>query len=250
LAFASIKSAPAIRRGILFIPMEISMRRACIVICACGLIVNLPVAADAPKLSLKTQKANPPKQLKENFSSLLSDQAVEVTNDSGAAVATFWFRKAIPSKAAPEQVKNGLTYHEIPQTTLIGVVEFAQAWTDYRKQKIPAGAYTLRLAFQPMDGDHQGTAPYGEFCLLTPIGKDEKPDTMDVKDLYELSANAAGGTHPGVMLLYPNSKPEDQPKLESKPNDAVVLLAKLKVDANGTPSALGFGFTVAGVTQQ
>ncbi len=226
------------------------MRKVSIVVCGCWLICTLPLSADESKLAVKSEKTNPPKELKPSFSALLSDQALEVTDGKGGAVATFWFRKAIPSKAAPEQVKNGLTYHEIPQTTLIGVVQFAQAWTDYRKQKIPAGAYTLRLAFQPMDGDHQGTAPYGEFCLLTPIAKDEKPDTLEVKELYELSANAPGGTHPGVMLLFPNPKPNDEPKVESKPNDTAVLFLKLKVDANGTPSALGFGFTVAGVTQQ
>ena len=34
---------------------------------------------------------------------------------------------------------------------------------------------------QPMDGDHMGTAPYNEFCLLIPADKDKKPDLLDVE---------------------------------------------------------------------
>ena len=155
---------------------------------------------------------------------------------------------ALPSKAAPEQVKSGLTYREIPETTIVGAVQFAQPWTDYRKQKIAAGVYTLRLAFQPQNGDHMGTAPYNEFCLLSPATKNGKADTMEPKELHDLSATAAGSSHPSVMLLYPNNKPEDQPKVISKPNATWVLNVKRPVDANGTKTSLGFGFTVAGHT--
>jgi hypothetical protein len=226
------------------------MRRITFAILACSCIGVAVCAAEEPKYSVKMEKTDLPKELKDGFSSLLSDQAVHVLDEKGGALATFWFRKAIPSKAAPEQVKNGLTYREIPQSTVIGVVQLAQPWTDYRKQKIAAGTYTLRLGLQPMDGDHQGTAPYSEFCLLSPIDKDEKPDTLDVKAMYELSTNASGGSHPAVMLLFPNPKPDDQPKLAAKSNNTEVLNVKLKVDANGTAASLGFGFTVAGVTQQ
>jgi hypothetical protein len=214
------------------------------------LLVCAAVQADDAKFTIKNEKAEPPKDLKDGFAALLSDQSLQLLDEKGGAVATFWFRKAIPCKAAPEQVKNGLTYREIPQTSLVGVVQFAQPWTDFRKQKIPAGTYTLRLAFQPMDGDHQGTAPYGEFCLLVPAAKDEKPDTMEAKALHELSAFATGGTHPGVMLLFPNNKPEDEPKLAAKPNAIAVLNVKRPIDANGTATTLGFGFVVSGVTTQ
>ena len=39
--------------------------------------------------------------------------------------------------------------------------------------------YTLRLAYQPMDGDHMGTAPYSEFCLLVGAEMDTKPDLLE-----------------------------------------------------------------------
>ena len=71
-----------------------------------------------------------------------------------------WFRAEIPVKATEEQIKNGLTYHEIPEGTLVGALEFPTKFTDFRKQELPAGVYTLRFAVQPDIGDHTGTAPH------------------------------------------------------------------------------------------
>ena len=47
---------------------------------------------------------------------------------------------------------------------MVGAVQFPEVWKDYRKQKIKAGVYTLRIGVQPEDGDHMGTAPFNEFC--------------------------------------------------------------------------------------
>ena len=226
------------------------MRHVIFSLAVIAILLPIRASADDAKYTVKSDKADPPKELKAGFAALLSDQTVNLLDEKGNHWATFWFRKAIPSKAAPEQVKSGLTYREIQQTTVIGAVHFAQPWTDFRKQKIPAGVYTLRLGIQPMDGDHQGTAPYGDFCLLVPAAKDEKPDPLEPKALFELSANAPGGTHPGVMLLFPNHKAEDEAKLVSKPNKIWVLNVKRAVDANGTAASLGFGLTVVGQTMQ
>ncbi len=201
-------------------------------------------------LKVRVEKVASPTELKDGIRALLDDEAIHVQSATGDVLATFWLRKTLPSKAAPEQVKGGLTYREIQPTTLIGAVKFPQAWSDYRKQKIPAGVYTLRLAVQPENGDHQGTAPYNDFCLLSPAAKDTSPDNMEVKELFELSANAPGGSHPGVVLLYPNSKPEDQPAAASKPGSVWVLNVKRPVDANGAKASLGFAFTVVGQTKE
>src|SRR5579864_1275040 len=223
------------------------LKRMLAVLAVFTVCTSAAIADDAP-YKLKSEKVPPPKELSEPIRKLLSDDALQLTEASGETAITFWFRTAIPAQAAEEQIKNGLTYREVPVTTVIGAVQFAKPWTDYRKQKIPAGVYTLRLAIQPMDGDHMGTAPYGDFCLLSPAAKDQSADTMEPKALFEMSAGAPGGTHPGVMLLYPNSKPEAEPKLTAKPNGSAVLYVKRAVDAGGKQAALGFGFTVAGTT--
>ena len=210
-------------------------------------LVPAAFADDAP-YKLKSEKVAPAKELSEPIRKLLSDEALQLADANGEVAITFWFRSAIPAQAAEEQIKNGLTYREVPTTTVIGAVQFAKPWTDYRKQKIPAGVYTLRLATQPMDGDHMGTAPYSDFCLLSPAAKDQSADTMEPKALFEMSAQSPGGTHPGVVLLYPNNKPEAEPKLVAKANGTAVLYVKRTVDASGKQASLGFGFTVAGTT--
>ena len=118
--------------------------------------------------------------------------------------------------------------------------------TDFRKQKIKAGVYTMRLGFQPMDGDHMGTAPYPEFCLLSPADSDEKPAAMTPKDLQDMSAKASGTTHPAVFLLYPNEKPEDAPKLIDKGKGIWVVNVKEPVTAGQEKTFIGLGLTLVG----
>jgi hypothetical protein len=206
------------------------------------------VRADEAKLAAKVEKTSPPEELGAPVRELLSDQAIRVTNAKGEAYCTIWLRKTVDSTATPEQVKSGLTYREIKQSTVVGAVQFPHAWIDFRKQKIAAGTYTLRLGFQPMDGDHMGTAPYNEFFLLCPAAKDQKPDILDVKDLHELSGHASGGSHPAVMMLIPNTKPEETVKLEPKPGNLQVVLIRQPVMAGGQLAVMGLGITVQGQT--
>jgi hypothetical protein len=161
-------------------------------------------------------------------------------------LGTVWPVKSLESKAKPGE--NGLKYSQIDETTIVGAVKFPETWTDYRKQKIKAGVYTLRLAVQPMDGDHMGTAPYNEFALLCPAAEDRKPDLLEVEKMHELSAKAAGRKHPGMMLLFPNRMPPEAPVVQAKPNDHFVLSYRVPVTAGGEKSNLGFSVVVVGVT--
>jgi hypothetical protein len=212
-------------------------------------LVGLAVApawAAEPAYSIKTATTAVPKDLKESVAKLLSDRAVELLDAKGNRLCAIWFRKEIPAKATPAQIKNGLTYRELDETTLLGAVQVDQLMTDYRKQKIKPGVYTLRLGFQPMDGDHMGTAPFTEFSLLAPANADSKPDLMSAKELQELSAKAAAGTHPAVFLLFPNNKPADMPKLESREGGHWVLLVKAPVVVGSDKTALGIGLNLIG----
>jgi len=194
--------------------------------------------------SIKQADTPAPKELEEPIRKLLDNKSLKLSAINGMTVCELWFRKEVPAKATPEQVKNGLTYRELEESTVIGAVRFDQPSTDYRKQKIKPGVYTLRLGFQPMDGDHMGTAPYGEFCLLAPAQLDTKPDLIEPKDLRELSAKAIGSAHPGVLLLYPNEKPEDAPKLVDKGSNTWVLTLKEPVTVDGQKAANGLGIAL------
>src|SRR5207253_5875829 len=67
-----------------------------------------------------------------------------------------------------------ITLREIPETTVLGALRVHKTMIDYRKQKIKEGVYTLRLGYQPSDGDHMGTAPNNEFCLPVPARSEER----------------------------------------------------------------------------
>jgi hypothetical protein len=220
--------------------------------CTIGLAVVLIASGRgyAEKYAIKPANTRAPKEIAEPIKKLLNDKSLQVRDEKGELVCEIWFRKALPSKAAPAQVENGLTYRELDEATVIGAIRFDRQSTDYRKQKIKPGVYTLRLGFQPMDGDHMGTAPYSEFCLLLPARLDTKPDLIETKELRETSGRAVAGTHPGVLLLYPNEKPENTPKLVDKGSDTWVLNLKQPVEVEGlkTPASIGIGLTVIGHT--
>jgi hypothetical protein len=216
-------------------------------VAACLLAAAGAAAADV-KLTVKVEDAPPPKELGDAVGGVLDGQAMHVSDDKGKLLCTVWACKALETKATADQAKAGLKYSHLEETTLVGAVQFADGFTDYRKQKIKPGVYTLRLGIQPTDGDHQGTAPFNEFCLLSPAGADAKPGVMEAKELHELSVKSTTRKHPGVMLLFPNKTPAEKPVVEAKPKDHFVLSFRVPATAGREKAYLGFSLVVVGVT--
>src|SRR5262249_12030723 len=182
------------------------------------LLASAPAAAADYKI--KPTKAAPPDELKAAVRKQIADGSVQLLDDKGGVVCEVWFVKELPAKATDAQVKNGLTFREVAETTLVGAVRLPQMYTDYRKQKIKPGVYTRGPPYQPQDGDHMGPAPHGEFCLLSPADEDATPGPLkDAKALHELSTKATGTSHPSVLLLYPE-KAGAEPKLVMKKGEA------------------------------
>ena len=210
-----------------------------------GFAVNA-LSAEPSKLSLKSEKVELPEALAKALKPEFTTDAFTI-RDGDTNAMTLWFRKEIPAKASAEQIKNGLTYREIPEGTIVGVIEFPQVFTDYRKQKLAKGAYTLRFAIQPDIGDHTGTTPHPEFCLMCPAEKDKSAEPMAKKDLIELSSEVNEGKHPAVLLLFPYYAKDDGPKVASKENGVWIVNVRRAVNAKAT---LGFAITVAGQWKQ
>jgi len=213
---------------------------------AVSLLAFTAFTTAADKLSVKIEDGAPPKELSEPIRALLSDKGMVVADEKGKAIATVWPAKSLESKAKPGE--SGLKYSQIDETTVVGAVKFTEPWTDYRKQKVKPGVYTLRIAAQPMDGDHMGTAPYNEFVLLCPAAEDRKPDLLEVTAMHELSAKSIGRKHPAMMLLFPNKTPPEAPAIQAKPNNHFLLSYRVPVSAGGEKSQLGFSLVVVGVT--
>jgi hypothetical protein len=202
-------------------------------------------AAD-PAYTVKRATAAPPAEVAAGVRDLLAGECDAVADPIGATVAEVWFRKEIPTTANADQLQNGVTYREVPETTVLAAVRFPKAFTDYRKQEIPAGVYTLRLAFQPDTGDHTGTAPHAEFALLVPAAADTSADTSEVKSLVKQSFAATGGEHPGVMLLYPHAGKADGPGVTNRGGGVWTLDVRRPAVGEAGRSTLGVSLTVAG----
>ncbi len=209
-------------------------------------LLVLAAPAAAANLKVKVEDTPPPKEVAEPIRKLLDSKAMAVSDGSGKPLATVWTRQSLDSKATAEQVEKGLRYGNIAESTVLGAVQFHQEWSDYRKQKIKPGVYTLRLGIQPMDGDHMGTAPYSEFALLAPAAMDTKPDLLDTDSLHELSSNSTTRKHPGIMMLMPNRKPAAAPAIEDKPMQAEALSFQIPVNAGGKKAPLGFSAVLVG----
>src|SRR5262245_41128424 len=150
------------------------MSRRCLFAFAALLFVA-PLFADEPAYVLKTDEAEPPAELKDAIRKEMGKQRFQIFDKKGDLYCEFWLRAKVPVKATPEQVQNGLTFKDMEQTTLLGALRLPNKVTDYRKQDIAAGVYTLRLAMQPQDGEHMGTAQNPAFMLITAAAKDGSP---------------------------------------------------------------------------
>jgi hypothetical protein len=215
-----------------------------------AVVSGMAVARPDDPYTARAEKLDPPATLAAPVRGVLSKDALVVRRTGDAVVMRVWFRDPIAVKASPDQLRNGLTYREIPEGSLVGAIEFPQTFTDFRKQEIPAGVYTLRFAVQPDIGDHTGTAPHPDFCLMSPAAKDASPDAIEKKDLIELSSTVNEGKHPAVLLLFPYFGKDDGPRVAGKGDGVWVATTRRAVQAGGEKSTLGFAVTVAGMWKQ
>ena len=222
------------------------MRASCIAT-VCFIFGAAAYAADTR--SVKREAAEPPAELAEGIRRILPSDCEVVSDATGSVVGRFWFRSELPGKATAQQIKNGLTFQEVTETCVIGAVKFERVFIDYRKQEIAPGIYTLRLAYQPENGDHKDSAPHTDFALLVPADKDPKPDELEPKALYKLSFASTGGEHPGVLLLYPGDGKAKLPAVQDRGGGVWTLNLKRGVNSPEGKADIAFGITIAGFSK-
>ena len=158
-------------------------------------------AAEPHKLELF--KGPPPAGLSEKIVPLLDENAYRVIGPKGP-VCEFWLVKELTVK---EDFKPTLTVkYPFTPGQLLGAARLptAGAALDFRGQELPAGVYTLRYGLQPQDGNHLGTSDTSDFGLACAADMDKDPAPVaQVKDLFKLSAKAAGSAHPAIFQLVP-----------------------------------------------
>ncbi len=204
---------------------------------------------EGKKYTLKTSSTPVPKEVSEPIRKLLVDTSVQLQDATGKPLCDVWFRKDLPTDATPEQIKTGVTFREVKQTEILGAIQFHVAMTDYRKQKMKPGVYTMRLGYQPTDGKHGAdVSDFQEFALVISAKHDTRPALMETKKLADQSGESLDLAHPGVFMLWPNAKPGKEPDLAARPKNHWVMNSKctLSVAGKSNGAVIGIGLTLIG----
>jgi hypothetical protein len=154
-------------------------------------------------------------------------------------------RKAIPARAKADVA--GALYTTIQDSAVVGVISYPKGGLDFRGQAIKPGAYVLRYALHPADGNHMGISPIRDFLLLVPISIDQNVDAQyKFEDLAKMSTKASGTNHPAPLSLVPAEGKPALPAIFENDHGHIGFAAKVKTTAGELPIA----FIVKGVVEQ
>jgi rRNA maturation protein Nop10 len=193
----------------------------------------------------KVETLGPPTDpgIPESVKGVLQTAGQRLVLDDGSTLCEIWLRKTVPVQAKKDAAN--VVYPELGESTLIGLVSFPHATTDYRGQAIKAGAYTLRYELIPEDGNHLGVAPNRDFVLLIPAASDPDPNaTFKFDELVNLSREATGTRHPAPFSLV---QPSAATGLSEDEEDHWIFSTVLKLESG---KDLPIAVVVKGTTPQ
>lgn len=136
-----------------------------------------------------------PAELAQKF----ADKGVRVKSGTGRTICEVWPTKqwAIDTTFQPSEQR----LYPFQPGQLMGLVHYTRKSSDFRKQVIPSGWYTLRFALQPVDGNHEGTSITRDFLVLVSVAEDLADKQWDDKTLFKTSGESIGTTHPAMLSL-------------------------------------------------
>jgi hypothetical protein len=204
--------------------------------------------ARADDLTLSVADKEPPAELAADVRAQLAPKAYTVTTGDGVAFE-FWLVPGIQSKSIGATAKETLLAAE-PVSVLGAVIASDTEQHDFRDDPIDAGLYVMRLALQPKDGNHMGTAPFDTFAILLPNDRDAQlKGGKDHEAMVKLAQEGTIAKHPPILSLQPIEKAEGEfPRIETNTEhewDFVYL--KLPVEAAGAKGEIVLGLVVRGI---
>lgn len=172
------------------------------------LLVALPLASLLGFAQYKYEPAGPPPdELAPAIREALQKTGHRIIAPNGSVFAELWFRAQAPS--GPATTEEGVSLTTIPHGSLVGAIRFPGRGADRRGQSIKPGVYTLRIAWYPVDGAHQGVAPQRDFLKIIPASEDKDLNaTPSYEELVALSNKASGTSHPAILSVWKLDKPE------------------------------------------
>ena len=155
-----------------------------------------------------------------------------------------WLRAAVPAGKTDQP---GAVYSSFGESTLIGVITFAKATTDFRGQSVKPGSYTLRYALHPTDGNHMGISPIRDFLVMLPVAMDPNPDAkFKFEEMTKMSTKVTGTNHAGVLSLVQIDKAPAAPKVSADESNHIVFSASLK----SSGAVIPISFIIKGHAEQ
>src|SRR6266545_1644665 len=174
-------------------------------------LTGLLLAANLSALELKVVDKAPPEELTSDIRAKLQGKAIQLL-DGATPAFEFWLVSELPLASKSAGLAKALD--SVGTATLLGAVKVSKQQRDYRDDPLPAGVHTMRLALQPQDGNHLGTAEFGWFAVLVPAALDPKPDAItDYKSLVKASVKLTVTEHPVILSLRPATEEGAEPKL-------------------------------------
>jgi len=156
-----------------------------------------------------------------------------------------WLRNSVPAGKTDQP---GSVYSSLGESTLIGVITFSKATTDFRGQSVKPGSYTLRYALHPADGNHMGISPIRDFLIMLPVAMDSNPDaSFKFEEMAKMSTKVTGTNHPGVLSLVQIDKAPAVPNISQDDSNHTVFSASLK---NQSGAVIPIAFIVKGHAEQ
>jgi len=211
--------------------------------CALALMTTACLADDYELNS--TEKA--PEGLSPAIEKLLEPAGAQISGANGPVVE-LWLLKSVATEPGFKSSLSKL--YPFKPGQLVGALHVAKGakYTDFRGQQVAPGVYTLRYGLQPVDGNHVGTSETSDFLLALPARADTGTEPIATFDeLAQLSAKAAGSTHPAILSLLEPPRTGKSTKLEENSgNEHWTLTFATKGSAEGKETTLRIKLVVIG----
>lgn len=202
-----------------------------------AILLTFPTLNAYAEFKVEMIKKAVPDSVSQEIAGFVTDSAFQIQGDDGKPMINLWLGNLLNVQSKPAGAKGTILYPFLSEGQLLGVVEVFSEIGDYRDQPIVAGVYTLRYGIQPVNGDHLGASPYRDFGCLIPTAIDQSVATLKRDKLEENSAEAAGTSHPAIMMfLAPESGAKSGSLVRDDENDRTSIVVPLKVKA-GSDSA-------------
>jgi hypothetical protein len=199
-------------------------------------------------ISLKITDKAVPDDIEDEIKEAVAPKAYELSDGDGTFYE-FWFVPALTASAFGDTAKD--TLNNVEEISLLGVAVVSRDdHHDFRDDPVDPGTYIVRLALQPKDGNHMGTAPFDTFAILVPAETDsELKKFHDHEMMVELASENTVAEHPPILSLQPfDEAGGDVPRLEFDEEDEWrFLMMQFPVEAGGESRPLTVGLVIEGV---